>query len=52
LNPAFQIEGEKVVMVTQFMAAIPAPILKLPVHNLADSRHEIVSALDLLFQGF
>jgi toxin CcdB len=52
LNPVFQIEGEKVVMVTQFMAAIPAPILKLPVHNLADSRNDITAALDLLFQGF
>jgi len=52
LNPVFQIEGEKVVMVTQFMAAIPAPILKLPVHNLTDSRNDITAALDLLFQGF
>lgn len=52
LNPLFQIEGQQVVMVTQFMAAIPAPLLKGSVHNLADSRNEITAALDLLFQGF
>jgi len=52
LNPVFQIEGQPVVMVTQFMAAIPAAVLKLPVLNLADRRNDITAALDLLFQGF
>lgn len=39
-------------MVTQFMAAIPAPVLKIPVQYLADTRNEVTAALDLLFQGF
>jgi toxin CcdB len=52
LNPVFQVGGQAVVMATQFMAAIPAPVLKVPVHSLADSRNEITAALDLLFQGF
>lgn len=52
LNPLYEIEGKRVVMATQFMAAIPASMLRVPVHNLADSRNEITAALDLLFQGF
>lgn len=52
LNPVFQLEGETVVMVTQFLAAIPAPVLKVPRASLAPRRNEITAALDLLFQGF
>lgn len=52
LNPVFTIEGNAVVMVSQFLAAIPAQILKVPVASLAGSRTEITVALDLLFQGF
>jgi len=40
------------VMVTQFMAAIPATLLKSPESTLEFSRNEITAALDLLFQGF
>ena len=52
LNPVFTIEGNTVVMVSQFLATIPAQILKAPVASLAGSRTEITAALDLLFQGF
>lgn len=52
LNPVFQINGTSHVMVTQFMAAVPAAILKEPTGSLDAHRLEIVSAIDLLMQGF
>lgn len=52
LNPVFAIEGEEVVMVTQFMAAVPSSMLRGPVATLAHRHEEIVSAIDLLLQGF
>lgn len=52
LNPAFTIEGNRYVMVTQFISAVPASELDLPVANLARHHDEIVAALDMLFQGF
>ena len=52
LNPVFEIDGERVVMATQGMAAVPVSILKHPVASLEPMRAEIVAAIDLLFQGF
>lgn len=52
LNPLFDVEGNAVSMVTQFMAAVPAQLLKTAVANLQDRRGEITAAMDLLFQGF
>ncbi len=52
LNPLFDIEGATVSMVTQFMAAVPAKLLKNPLINLDSRRNDITIALDLLFQGF
>ncbi|MCL2524656.1 MAG: CcdB family protein [Betaproteobacteria bacterium] len=52
LNPEFEIEGQRVVMMTQGLAAVPSQLLKQPITSLADKRVEIVAALDLLFQGF
>lgn len=52
LNPVFEIDGERVVMATQGMAAVPLSILKHPVTTLEPMRAEIVAAIDLLFQGF
>lgn len=52
LNPVFEIEGLRVVMVTQGMAAVPLQLLRQPVLSLSDKRAEIVAAIDLLFQGF
>ncbi|MBP8922852.1 MAG: CcdB family protein [Thauera sp.] len=52
LNPVFEIEGARVVMATQGMAAVPLAILKHPVCSLEDRQTEIVAAIDLLFQGF
>jgi toxin CcdB len=51
LNPVFEVEGTPCVMVTQFMAAVPCKVLKQPVLNLQSQAHEVVAALDCLFQG-
>ena len=52
LNPVFNIEGQEVVMVTQYMASILASELRLGVGNLAEQQDEISIALDMLFLGF
>jgi toxin CcdB len=52
LNPVFRIAGKDAVMVTQFMAAVPTTALRTAVTNLEAKRNEIVSAIDLLMQGF
>lgn len=52
LNPVFRVEEQDVVMVTQFMAAVPAAMLRQPVGTLAALRDDIVAAVDLLMQGF
>ena len=52
LNPCFDVGGETVVMATQFMAAVPAAILRDPITSLRSHRDEITAALDFLMQGF
>ncbi len=52
LNPVFEVDGESVVMATQFLAAVPASLLRMGIASLEDRRHDITAALDLLFQGF
>ena len=52
LNPVFEVESHKVVMMTQGLAAVPTKLLKQSVTSLDSRRTDIVSALDLLFQGF
>ena len=52
LNPLFDIDGVRVSMVTQFMAAVPARVLKTSLLSLEDRRADITAAVDLLFQGF
>jgi len=52
LNPMFDLQGKSFVMATQFMAAVPNTLLKIPVMNLEPSRNEITLARDFLFQGF
>lgn len=52
LNPVFNVTGEPMVMVTQFMAAVPTSLLKFPESSLELSRNEITAALDFLLQGF
>lgn len=52
LNPIFEIDGQRYVMVTQFIAAVPESELRPATGNLAKHRDTITAALDMLFQGF
>ncbi|MFZ1772983.1 MAG: CcdB family protein [Rhizobiaceae bacterium] len=52
LNPEFEIDGRRYVMLTQLIAAVPAAILGAPAANLGEHHGEITEALDMLFQGF
>ncbi len=52
LNPAFEINGEPYVMLTQFIAAVPARELRAPIVSLAARGDDIMRALDTLLVGF
>ncbi len=52
LNPLFEIDGKQYSMVTQYMAAVPVKELKNAVFSVSDRHNDIVSAIDLLLQGF
>lgn len=52
LNPIFEIEGRRVVMMTQFLAAVPMTILNNRVGSLSAQHDQIINALDMVFQGF
>jgi toxin CcdB len=52
LNPVFDIAGERHVLATADIAAIPARDLKIAVDDLTPQRDQIVTALDFLFQGY
>ena len=52
LNPAFDINGESVVMVTQFMAAVPVGMLASSIANIEAASDKITAAVDMLMQGF
>ncbi|SRR6056297_2525333 len=52
LNPCFLVNDDALVMVTQFMAAVPVSILKFPMTNLQQRRDEVVAAVDFVMQGF
>lgn len=52
LNPVIDINGEAHVMVTQFMAAVPASMLKTATANLDENAEDITNALDMAFFGF
>jgi toxin CcdB len=52
LNPVFEIDGAAHVMMTQYIAAVPVGILKIPIGNLSAQCDMVTSALDMLFHGF
>lgn len=52
LNPAFYIDGQPHLMLTQFIAAVPAKELKQPVTSLDACSDDILRALDMLLTGF
>ena len=51
LNPAFEVQGTTVSMVTQFMAAVPVSELTVPVSRLNGDSDAILAAIDFLHQG-
>ena len=52
LMPLFHIAGERFLLETPKMAAVPARIMKQPVASLTSEQSSIVSALDFLFNGY
>ncbi|MDA9722028.1 CcdB family protein [Luminiphilus sp.] len=52
LNPVFQFDGDTVVMVTQFLAAVPQKELGRSLGSLEAFSDDISAALDMLFLGF
>lgn len=52
LNPVFEIGNAPYVLVTQFLAAVPLPLLANPVADLSAHDTEISNALDMLLHGF
>lgn len=52
LNPTFEIDGECVVMVTQYLAAVPSSLLNSRVGDLNEDFEQITIAIDMLMQGF
>ncbi|MGK6314588.1 CcdB family protein [Neorhizobium sp. DT-125] len=52
LNPRFEINGIDYVMMTEFLAAVPAAELNVRIADLSARADEIVAATDFLFQGF
>jgi toxin CcdB len=51
LNPAFEVEGRTLVMLTQFAAAILVRDLGRPVLSLLSEQDAINNALDMLISG-
>lgn len=52
LNPIFEVRGQRVVMVTQFAAAIPVRELGEHAGSLLPEQDAIGNALDMLISGF
>ena len=52
LMPKFSIDGVDCVMETPKLAAVPNRILQTPLTSLAEHQHDIIAALDFLFQGY
>ena len=51
LNPVFEVEGSKVVMLTPELAGVLSKTMGRSVCNLAAERVAIIAALDMVFTG-
>ncbi|HYM30682.1 MAG TPA: CcdB family protein [Candidatus Cybelea sp.] len=51
LNPLFVIDDAEFILVTQFMAAIPAHELQRRAGTLAHQRYALLRAIDMVFVG-
>ena len=52
LNPIFQVEGNAVVMLTQYASAIEVRHLGAHIGSLAGEQDAIMNALDMLLTGY
>ena len=52
LNPVFDIEGQRLALFTQLIAAVPKRDLTRPIASLTAHHDEITRALDILLTGF
>ena len=51
LNPQLEVEGRRLVMLTQELAGVPRKALGELAGNLASERGQIIAALDFVFTG-
>ena len=51
LNPVFEVEGRKVIMLTPELAGVSRKMLGDKIDNLSGERMTIIAALDLLIAG-
>jgi toxin CcdB len=51
LHPVFEVEGIRVVMATDRLAAIPRRELGIAVGSLANKHSDIINAIDVLWSG-
>jgi toxin CcdB len=52
LNPTFRVDGERVIMFTQFAASVPVSDLKQRIDSLGNEHATIMNALDMLLTGY
>ena len=52
LNPVFDIDGERYLMMTEFLSAVPASLLHDSKYDLHAEHDRIVTALDMPFHGY
>lgn len=50
-NPVFEVDGEPLVMATQFIGAVPLAELTQPAGTLSRCHVQIVDAIDVLLSG-
>jgi toxin CcdB len=52
LNPVFNVDGDRLIMVTQYIATVDVAALGAHLGDLSEHHTAIVAATDMLFQGF
>ena len=52
LHPAFEIAGQRLLMATHLMVAVPERSLGAAVDDLRGHYDEIVAAIDMIYNGF
>jgi toxin CcdB len=52
LNPVFEINGERCVLIVQAIATVPRQVLRGAVASLKDQRDPVLTVIDFLLPGF